>query len=238
MLLGSNILIKTPGGENLLLEIQDGIEVSILKERLEEITGMPVERQLLISQSRVFGIYERLYAYEGQVFWLDDNNNAFVGNKLMPKKSYTGQRDYYSLVSKGEKKDIRFILKTLAQRSLPALLANKSKLKRAGDRVLHVHPLRFLECIFSDEELKAYIHNLKKRGGIVWKEFFNGLSQSLQEEINKGNLNDYFLYEFCSLVDIDISLIYGSVQAYQWEEFVKILIVSVPREGDTGRYDQ
>ena len=55
---------------------------------------------------------------------------------------------------------------------------NKDYLKKIGDQVQHVHPLRFLMCIFTDEKMKASVAALKCRTfGWIWKGFFdNGLN--------------------------------------------------------------
>lgn len=106
-----------------------------------------------------------------------------------------GRRDYYRQVTDAEKSDARKILKNLATNSWTDLLDNKSMLKRCGDQIAHIHPLRFLHCIFSDEEFKGYIHAIKDMK-IIWKEFFSGLSESLEKEFNLGNIKEEYIKDF------------------------------------------
>jgi len=59
----------------------------------------------------------------------------------------------------------------------------KGDLVAAGDRIDHVHPLRFLEAVFTDEELKVGIRNIRGKGW-VWNHFVGGLKDSLSTEFN------------------------------------------------------
>ncbi|NGX42952.1 MAG: hypothetical protein K940chlam7_01241 [Chlamydiae bacterium] len=238
IVLGNSVLIKVTSGEVCVLEVPINAKVAELMENLETITGIPLEQQLLISEGRVFGISEKLYAEEGQVFWLGTKNDSYDEEELIPKKTYPGYRNYFSLVSKGEKNDIRFILKSLSTKSLPSLLGNMKQLRHAGDRIIHLHPLRFLECVFTDEELKAYAHNVRKRGGMIWSEFFDGISDSLKDEMGIENMKDEYIHDFASIVGIEVSIIYGFILAQKWDDFIKALVIHIPRDGDTGRYDQ
>lgn len=155
-----------------------------------------------------------------------------------PKKTYVGYRDYSKTLTSFEFADIHFIIKTMATKSLTSLLKYKSALNDAGDRVDHVHPLKFLLAIFKDEELKVHMHNLKKRGGMVWSEFYKGLKGSLQEELDLGNLTDDMIDDFSYTLDLDSALISDDIKKEHWDVFIKTLIVKIPREGDSGRYDQ
>lgn len=236
--LGNNIWVKVSTGEDFVLEVPVTVKVAELMENLETITGIPLEQQLLISEGRVFGISEKLYAEEGQVFWLGTKNDSYDEEELIPKKTYPGYRNYSFLVTKGEKGDIQFILKSLSTKSIPSLLSNMKQLRRAGDRIIHLHPLRFLECVFTDEELKAYVHNVRKRGGMMWSEFFDGISDSLKDEMGIGNMKDEYIHDFACIVGIEVPIIYGFILAQKWDDFIKALVVHIPRDGDTGRYDQ
>lgn len=147
-------------------------------------------------------------------------------------------RDYNRSVTTLELEKIHFILKTLATKSLTSLLKYRSDLKRAGEIIDTVHPLQFLLVIFTDEELKVYIHNIKKRGKWVWKEFIKGLKKSLQDEFRQSNLTPEMVEDFAGQLQLPLYLIEELIAQGRWEEFVKVLIIEIPREGDSGRYDQ
>ncbi|MFQ5729469.1 MAG: ubiquitin-like domain-containing protein, partial [Waddliaceae bacterium] len=220
-LVGNNILINVPNDVILDLNIPEKASIKMLKKRLERVTGFPKREQVLISEGRVFRNCERLYPYEGQEFWLELKANAQEIEKQMINKTYPGYRNYHKSLTPEEKKNLCYILKSLSQKSIPSLLSNKKQIENAGKRIDHVHPLKFLECVFTDEELKAYIHNIKKRGGMVWREFMKDFAGTLQAEFDIGNIKDPFLYEFANRVGIDISRIYFLAHACKWEEFVK-----------------
>ena len=145
-------------------------------------------------------------------------------------------RDYFAPLMANETADIRHIVTSLANRSLVHLLANRGEFEAAGDRVDHVHPLKFLTVIFTDEELKVCIRNMRGRGW-VWSNFAAGLTDSLATESNIDNLRVDQIYDFASTVEIDPSMIQPSLEQKRWEEFINLLIEHVPRKGDHGRYD-
>lgn len=166
------------------------------------------------------------------------NLGYFREEAAAAKRTFPGYRIYEFPVSPSEKEDIRYILKSMAQKSLAALWSARGQLEEAGERIDHVHPLRFLECVFQDEELKTYIHNIKKRGSWIWSEFVKGFKASLQEEADLGNMRQEYIDDFLASISLEPSLVAEQIRAAKWEEFIKTLIANVPRNGDTGRYDQ
>lgn len=176
-----------------------------------------------------------LFLEEGQIFIHPQEVNHNIAS---PKKTHAGYRDFSIAVTEDDKSEIRYILKTLAQKSLTALWGARKKLESSGKKIDHIHPLKFLECIFTDEELKVYIYNIKKRGTWVWGEFIKGIKQSLEEEQKLGNLRQEFFSSFAVKVKIDLSLVASLITSEEWEDFMKSLIDNIPREGNPGRYDQ
>lgn len=151
-------------------------------------------------------------------------------------KSLTVYRDYLSAVTPEEKAQIGFIVNTLGMNSLAKIAKQKSSLKRAGDRVNHVHPLRFLQVIFLDGKMKASIHALYGRSW-VWDEFYDGLIQSLNEEQEKGNLPAEFVQDFTQSLQVSFDATYALIQQSNWSGFIKYLLKSIPRNEDADRYD-
>lgn len=161
-----------------------------------------------------------------------DQNHILV--RATKKQSFT--RDYNIPVTAAEKADLAYIANTLGQSSLAGIATSKSSLKKAGDRIDHLHPLRFLMTIFTDEELKADISAIRSRGWI-WDKFFDGLEGSLREESKKDNIRQEFITDFAHVVGINASLIEPAIQEKKWKEFVDILIDVIPRAGNPGRYN-
>lgn len=145
-------------------------------------------------------------------------------------------RDYLSSVTSKEKEDLAFIIKTLAFDSLIGVGKQRSALNRAGDRIDHLHPFRFLITVFNDEELKAGIHAIRDRGHWIWKGFIDGITGSLAEEAARDNLLQ-FISDFSKKVKIDPLLIISDLEQRKWQDFVNTLIDKIPREIDPNRYN-
>lgn len=160
-----------------------------------------------------------------------------AGSQKMVGKQPVGVPRVYEIeLNQKERKDIRFILTTLANNSLPSIWQQKGALERAGDRIDHVHPLRFIMAVFTDEELKVAMHNIKGRSW-VWNEFFQGMCESLSTEMNNKNLKQDYINDFSKIVGIDPTLITAAIYDQRWSDFVDILIVNIPRNGNPDRYD-
>jgi hypothetical protein len=144
-------------------------------------------------------------------------------------------RDYSQPVSATDRNDIRYIVTTLAKGSWTDLLRQKSSLERAGDRVDHVHPLRFLMVMFSSEELKAGAHSIRDRKKI-WKNFSEGLFGSLELESNRNNMQIPMLQDFANTLGINLGSILPTIQQRNWSALYDQLLILIPRTGDPGRY--
>jgi hypothetical protein len=145
-------------------------------------------------------------------------------------------RNFDAPVNVKEKKDVRFILKTLAECSLPSLWTKKKELEKVGARIDHLHPLNFFSTVFCDEELKVYLLNIRNRSW-VWGEFFDGYSHSFEDERKIGNLKPEQIDQFCKTVGIDKNLVTRALYEGRWQDFVDILIIHLPRKGQSDRYD-
>ncbi|MBA3814915.1 MAG: hypothetical protein H0X29_00010 [Parachlamydiaceae bacterium] len=198
------------------------------------------------SKDTFIDVIECLSDSSSNLFLIEANSNpklitleiAVNENKILVKSSrqQSTNRNYNIPVTQSEKDDLAYITTTLARNSLPSLATSKSSLKKAGDRIDHLHPLRFLMIIFTDEELKANISALRSRGW-VWDKFYSGLEGSLKEESRKNNMNNEFIVDFANCVGINVTLIQGAIQEKRWKEFVNTLIDTVPRSGNPTRYD-
>lgn len=167
-------------------------------------------------------------------FLLDFKTATPAPKEATTKNNETG-RNYFAALTSNEKNDIRYIVNTLGMASLTKIAKEKSSLKKAGSRINHVHPFRFLSTVFTNEELKVSMHAVRDRGWI-WGDFFDGLKESLNEEMKRGNLLQ-FTHDFANNVRIDLSVIYQSVSDSDWKQFIDILIDKIPREGNVDRYN-
>jgi hypothetical protein len=145
-------------------------------------------------------------------------------------------RNYHIAVTDIEKKDIRYIVTTLANKNLIDIYIAKPDLEAAGERIDHIHPLRFLMTIFTDEELKVGVRNIRGKGW-VWHHFLGGLKDCLGTETQIGNMKDEYIFNFAQIVKIDTKIIVPTITQQKWDDFVDLLITHIPRKGDHDRYD-
>lgn len=161
---------------------------------------------------------------------LVSNNRYFLKAQNTPKNT---KRDYKAGASQQDKDDIYFIVKTLANADPITLARKSSELNSAGDRIDAVHPLNFLATVFTNEELKVCIRNLKGNS-LVWKKFRDPLVDTLKEEHAQNNVV-VFADDFASRLSVNSSVFIEPMQSAQWEKFIDALIKGVPRLGQTDR---
>lgn len=137
-----------------------------------------------------------------------------MAQKPVPKGS---KRDFEAALSDNEKRDISYIVTTLARKSAVSLLFYKKSLEEAGDRVAHVHPLKFLGFIFTDSDLKKLVKEIK---GTPWNRFSGDMGESLRKAYVRQNLSEEYLHEFTEEIGIDYSLVKPYVDAGDWQGLI------------------
>lgn len=147
-----------------------------------------------------------------------------------------GARDFYYNPSPEDKQNIAYVVKTLANKNEISLLFYKNTIESSGAKVNHVHPLKFLQTIFTDEELKIGMRNIRRKS-LVWKSFRDGIADSLTDETNNNNMLHEYLPLFASAVQVDINMIAPLYQQRNWCDFIEALVTHVPRREDPRRYD-
>ncbi|OJU80493.1 MAG: hypothetical protein BGO10_06245 [Chlamydia sp. 32-24] len=144
-------------------------------------------------------------------------------------------RNYYGPINEEDKKNLSFILNTLAKENLLKIAKKKSSLTSAGKKIAHLHPLKFLYIVFTDEELKSDINALQNKGW-VWNDFKESIVESFAKEKKLGNLKEEYLVDFSSAVNVDPNLFMNSYVNGRWEEMLNSMIQNIPRNGQTDRY--
>lgn len=168
--------------------------------------------------------------------WADWNYSCSYGGVAVAKKVEKKWRDYAVPVSKSEKSDIAYIVKTLAYDSLISIGRQRSDLKKAGDRIDHIHPFRFLMTVFQDEELKVGVAAIRQQISWVKDGFFDGLIESLKEEASRDNLLPH-INDFAKRVKISSNSLDSLLSKGSHKEFVDYLIDNIPRQNDPNRYN-
>lgn len=216
------VLVRTPCGDSITIDIDsEETFASVVKKIEANIKGLDYDSGD-IEGSRTFVID---YLASG-IHNVRASTNPFEEEK----------REYNRETTDEEKKDLRYILKSLASKTWSELLKSKSSLNRAGDRIDDLHPLRFLICIFTDEELKGCVHSIRDSKKI-WDNFFEGLESSLKEEAQRSNMKPEFVQDFANILGINVSSVSDIIANRQWEKLVDTLLKLLPRKGNPGRYD-
>lgn len=207
-----DIGIHTDAGEYFVLEFDPNNSIQSLFESIALILGDEKDYQVN----------------------MEINNEVLQARACVCSKGQP--RNYYAPLSASEKKDLGYILRTLANNSLAKIAKEKSSLNKAGDRLNHLHPFKFLEAIFIDEELKVCVRNIEGKSW-VWSEFLSGITGSLSKESAVDNLKIEYIQNLSSLLSLDINSILPTIQDKNWSKFVTDLISLVPRNGDSNRYN-
>ena len=144
-------------------------------------------------------------------------------------------RNYSAAVTSTEKENIRHIIRSLAKHNWAQLAKSESTLKKTGDKINHIHPLKFLQTVFTDEELKVGLYVIRNKS-LVWGEYYDGLKKSLNEESDANNMVQ-FVPDFANNVGVNVHAILPYIQSRQWNVLIDTLINSLPRQGNPDRYD-
>ena len=215
---GHEILVNTQDGETFVLDVDPEASLRDLQDKIAALSNGK-SSNLLIE-----------IASTGKV-------KGYGLNMARSQGGYLGYpRNYLAEVTAEEKNDIRYIVTSLANKSLIAIALGKGDLEAAGDRIDHIHPLRFLMTVFTDEELKAGMRNIRGKGWI-WNHFVSGLKESLVTETHIGNMKVEYVRDFAQIVRVDANIIIPSVLQQSWEDFLDLLITHIPRTGNCDRYD-
>lgn len=136
-----------------------------------------------------------------------------------------GSKDlsYFELTcTEADKKNIGFIIRTMAENGKISLLFKQGELKRIGEEINHVHPLRFLGTIFSDPHLKQCMREIYT-DYFKWNGFMDGLGPSLTNQASQGKLMQY-LNDFAKECDVAPESISGYISSKSWEDMVRYLM--------------
>ncbi len=89
--------------------------------------------------------------------------NLLITDKQLVVNSQNKGRDYYAPLTSKEKKDLDFIIKTIAwEKNLIKLWDLENDLEKAKERIFHLHPFKFLEAICTDQKLCAGLKAIEK----------------------------------------------------------------------------
>ena len=139
-----------------------------------------------------------------------------------------GKKDYQRAVLDEEKAIIADVIHKLATLHEFTLLRKKSDLDKTGKKIDHIHPLRQLLCVLTDETVKADFRKMSKRS-LVWKSYAEKLGEVLALEADKGNLTNWQMEDFAATLQISPDMTRSYLSQRRWRTFLDWLIGAVPR---------
>jgi hypothetical protein len=223
---GQQIILESSIGESYVVEIEPKLSFADVVESINQSLTAVEERSLVFEG-------EASLPY-GQGFRMDVKR---VGEGFLVKASKRrsfAPRNYFAPVTPTEKNDIATIVRTLAKNNLIKIKSEETNLKRAGERIDHIHPFQFLATVFTDEELKVCMRNLQGKA-FVWKSFLEGITDTLAEEHAVNNLMP-FVQDLSDRIHVNSATILPLLQSGRWEKLITTLIETVPRSGSSDRY--
>lgn len=120
-----------------------------------------------------------------------------------------------------DKLNIAYIIQTMSSNGKLSLLFKKSELKRIGAEINHVHPLKFLETIFANPDLKECMREIH-RDYFKWNGFLDGLVPSLNSQSDQGKLTQH-LKDFSARVNSTPESLTPYFESRDWENLIRYL---------------
>ena len=148
-----------------------------------------------------------------------------VGSMLKKPPSRPTESSYKELVcTDQDRENIREIISAMGEKGKLALLFQQTYLRELGTHINHVHPLKFLSVIMTDQYLKSCMT-------IIWNDYFkkkgllDGLVPALSREAEKGKLQLY-LPDFANEVGVLHEDLKPYTDVYDWENMVLFIFQS------------
>ncbi len=127
-----------------------------------------------------------------------------------------------------EAKLIYELIDNLGKKSKAALLFNTGTMLKLGEDIQHIHPLRFLEVVFTNPDLKESMEKVLN-DHFKWDGFLNGsfgqrgFADKMRHEFNRNNLFPYVL-GFSQAVKAHPDQIRTLFEKQEWDKLVIYLI--------------
>lgn len=227
---GKSILVDKPNGATFELHIDENDRfldvIELLKCYLQ--SSKPEDKEDDIDKA----FFKELYSpvCQGELSLVVTQAGIFA------KAKKDRMRDYDAAITKEERNNIAFIVKTLGFDSVIGIGKEKSSLESAGKKIEHLHPFCFLKAVFRDEELKAGMAAIRDRISWIKNGFFDGIYGSLKDEAQQGNLDPH-IEDFSKKLKIDPITVRAYIEKKKWKDMVDYLIDTIPREKDPKRYN-
>lgn len=122
-------------------------------------------------------------------------NNAGLGKEPIDQQASPADlaalAAYDALQITGEEKQIiGKILTTMAESNVVSLWFQRKELESMGQQIHHIHPIRFLGTVFSNQRLVNALHYIRQNK-FKWDGFIEGFSERFKQEAILNNIHPY-----------------------------------------------
>lgn len=155
---------------------------------------------------------------------------AFIPGSLeVPDMLKKGREVFAQLsLTEPEKERLYELIDTLGKTHWSALAFKAGRLEDLGRSIRHIHPLKFLEIVFSNSRLKKamgeiFSSDLKRNGFLKGSSEQPGFGDKMGNEFNHKNLFPYLL-GFSQAVNASPDQIRGFFERNDWRGLVEFLI--------------
>ncbi|WP_246481869.1 hypothetical protein [Chlamydiifrater volucris] len=146
--------------------------------------------------------------------------------KKKGKHTLTGKfKDYSASVSEQDKRDMKFVVSSAAEKSTVSLALSQRKILEALDRIQEIHPLALLETLASDPSLVEGLEKMRGRDW-VWNLFTEKLGEAFSLAASQGLLSSSNVESFSTSLGIDAKVVSDLVQGENWSELLDAAMTS------------
>ncbi len=131
-------------------------------------------------------------------------------------------RDYHLRMTAAEKEDLRYMLDILANYSMISIGFKKFSIEAAGNRIVHIHPLRTFIEMLNDPENNVNLHKIRLRS-TIWNSMSQTYWDVLEQENGYGNVLIH-VRDFSAALNVDSSYLQPTLQEGDWTEFFELLL--------------
>ncbi|WP_246485733.1 hypothetical protein [Chlamydiifrater phoenicopteri] len=136
--------------------------------------------------------------------------------KKKGKHTLTGKfKDYSASVSEQDKRDMKFVVSSAAEKSTVSLALSQGKILEALDRIQEIHPLTLLETLASDPSLVEGLEKMRGRDW-VWNLFTEKLGEAFSMAASQGLLSSSNIESFSTTLGLDTKVVSDLVQGENW----------------------
>jgi len=117
---------------------------------------------------------------------------------------------------------ITYIISNMAEKSIFQLMFEKKDMEKKGDKIRHVHPMRFMGFVFADHYLKKCVRQIKK-SSFKWNPLIEGVVKNMKTEYANNNLMQY-VPGFAKLLNVNSEQVVAFIEKKDFEGLFRFLM--------------